>query len=105
MRDIERQIHRQREKQAPCREPNAGFNPRTPGSRPEPKADAQLLSPLDAPNPVGFNWRDLRMSRDLFFITAVRGVLLVVCEVRSGMLLNLSRCTEEQRIPLCKTSV
>ena len=27
------------EKQAPCREPNAGLDPRTPGSRPEPKAD------------------------------------------------------------------
>ena len=41
MRDIENgaQRHRQREKQAPCREPDVGFNPRTPGSCPEPKAD------------------------------------------------------------------
>ena len=45
MRDIERQRHRKREeKQAPCREPNAGLDPRTPGSGPEPKADAQPLS-------------------------------------------------------------
>ena len=46
MRDTEGegQRHRQREKQAPCREPDAGLEPRTPGSRPEPKADAQLLS-------------------------------------------------------------
>ena len=35
---------RQREKQAPCEEPNVGLDPRTPGSRPEPKADAQPLS-------------------------------------------------------------
>ena len=48
MRDTERERgrerHRQREKQAPCREPDVGLDPRTVGSRPEPKADAQLLS-------------------------------------------------------------
>ncbi len=46
MRDTqrERQRHRQREKQAPCREPDVGLDPRTPGSLPEPKADAQPLS-------------------------------------------------------------
>ena len=43
-RHRERQRHRQREKQAPCGEPNAGLDPKTPGSQPEPKADAQLLS-------------------------------------------------------------
>ena len=32
------------EKQAPCREPDAGLNPGTPGSRPEWKADVQPLS-------------------------------------------------------------
>ena len=40
----ERQRHRQREKQAPCREPDEGLDLRTPGSRPDPKADAQTLS-------------------------------------------------------------
>ena len=40
----ERLRHRQREKQAPCGEPDAGLDPRTPGSRPELKADAQPLS-------------------------------------------------------------
>ena len=35
---------RQRQKQAPWGEPSAGLNPRTPGSLPEPKADAQPLS-------------------------------------------------------------
>ena len=46
MRDTERKRgrDRQREKQAPCREPDVGLDPRTPGSRPELKADAQPLS-------------------------------------------------------------
>ena len=42
MRDTERK--RQREKQAPCREPDVGLDPGTPGLRPELKADAQPLS-------------------------------------------------------------
>ena len=42
MRDMQR--HRQREKEAPCREPDGGLHLRTPGPRPEPKADAQPLS-------------------------------------------------------------
>ena len=43
MRDIdrERQRHGQREKQAPCGEPNAGLDPGIAGSCPEPRADAQ----------------------------------------------------------------
>ena len=43
-RERERQRHRQKEKQVPCREPNVGLDPGTPGSRPGPKADAQPLS-------------------------------------------------------------
>ena len=43
-RHTERQRFKQRKKQAPCREPDAGLYPRTPGSHPEPKADAQPLS-------------------------------------------------------------
>ena len=34
----ERQKHRQREKQAPCREPDVGLNPGSPGSGPGLKA-------------------------------------------------------------------
>ena len=45
----ERQRHGQREKQAPCGEPHVGLDPRTPGSGPEPKADAQPLSHPGAP--------------------------------------------------------
>ena len=44
MRDTHRQRRRLREKQAPHRKPDVGLNPRTPGSYPKPKADAQLLS-------------------------------------------------------------
>ena len=40
----ERWRHRQREKQAPHREPDAGLDPQAPGSRPESKADAQPLA-------------------------------------------------------------
>ena len=43
-RERERQRHRQREKQAPCtREPDVGFDPGSPGSRPGPKAGAKPL--------------------------------------------------------------
>ena len=42
MRDMERAAEtQQREKQAHCGEPDAGLDPRTSGSGPEPKADAQ----------------------------------------------------------------
>ena len=52
MRDTERerQRHRQMEKQAPCTEPDVGLDPGTPGSRSEPKVDAQLLSHPGVPS-------------------------------------------------------
>ena len=34
-REREAETHRQREKQAPCREPDVGFDPGSPGSHPE----------------------------------------------------------------------
>ena len=43
------QRHMQREKQAPCRKPDVGLGPGTPGSRPELKVDAQPLSHLGVP--------------------------------------------------------
>ena len=52
MRDTENEAERQAEGEAGCplsREPDAGLDPRIPGSRPEPKADAQPLSPPGAP--------------------------------------------------------
>ena len=52
MRHTEREAEtRQRGKQASCGEPNVGLDPRTPGSRPEPKADVQPLSHPGAPKP------------------------------------------------------
>ena len=50
----ERQRHKQREKQAPCGESGAGLNPRTLGSRLEPKAEAQSLTHPGAPTLTGF---------------------------------------------------
>ena len=43
MRDIERQRHRQSEKQASHRELDMGFSPGASGSGPDPKAGAQPL--------------------------------------------------------------
>ena len=40
----ESQRHRQREKQAPCREPDMGLDPGSPGSHLGPKAGVKLLS-------------------------------------------------------------
>ena len=48
-RHRERGRHRQREKQGPYREAHVGLHPRTPGSGPETKADAQPLSHQGAP--------------------------------------------------------
>ena len=44
MIERERQRHRRREKQAPCRKPDVGLDPGTPGSCPGPKAGAKPLS-------------------------------------------------------------
>ena len=50
MRDTQREAEpRQREKQAPCREPYAEADPRTRGSQPEPKANAQPPSHPGSP--------------------------------------------------------
>ena len=51
-REWERQRHRQREKQAPCRKPDVGLNPGTPGSGPEPKAGVLPLSHPDIPHQI-----------------------------------------------------
>ena len=52
MRDRERQRHREREKQVPCREPDVGLDPGTPGSCSELKADVQPLSHLGVLTPA-----------------------------------------------------
>ena len=55
MRDTERDRDRQREKQAPCGEPDMGLDPRTLGSGPELKADAQPLSHPGIPSLLFLN--------------------------------------------------
>ena len=50
----EKQRNRQREKQAPCREPVVGLDPVTPGSRPGLKADTPLLSHPGVPKSYFF---------------------------------------------------
>ena len=47
-RERERQKHSQREKQAPCREPDVGLNPGSPGSGAE--GGAKQLSHPGCPN-------------------------------------------------------
>ena len=49
MRHTQRQRHRQREKKAPSGEHNVGLDPRTLGSQPQQKAEAQPLSHPGAP--------------------------------------------------------
>ena len=48
---MEKQRHRQREKQTRCREPDMGLDPLTLGSLPEPEANTQPLSHPSAPLP------------------------------------------------------
>ena len=52
MRDTqrERQRHRQREKQTPCREPDVGLDPRTPGSCPESTGRCSTAEPPTCPS-------------------------------------------------------
>ena len=51
MRDKHResQRYRQREKQVPCEEPDAGLDPRTPGSQPEAKGRCLTTEPPSCP--------------------------------------------------------
>ena len=55
MRQGERQRHRQKERQAPCGEPDVGLDPKTLGSLAEPKAEAQPLSHSRCPEICIFN--------------------------------------------------
>ena len=51
MSDTEQEAEtQQREKQAPCGEPDAGLDPRTPGSDPESEVGTQPLSHPVVPN-------------------------------------------------------
>ena len=54
--------YRQKENQAPCGEPNAELDPRTRGSRPELKADAQPLSHPGVPILFTFSEKQWKIS-------------------------------------------
>ena len=64
MRDTERKTHthREREKQGPRREPNAGLDPRTLEPRPGPKAGARLLSHPRIPHLISCLNLDLKLD-------------------------------------------
>ena len=64
-RERERQRHRRTEKQAPCREPDAGLDPRTPGSCPGPKAGAKSLSHPGIPVRSIFNHTKLLQTTNV----------------------------------------
>ena len=49
-RERERHGHRQRERQVPCREPNMGLDPGSPGSHPGLKAGAKPPSHPEIPS-------------------------------------------------------
>ena len=51
----QRQRYRQRERQAPCRKPDLGLDPGTPGSCPGPRADAPPWSHPGGPSPQQSN--------------------------------------------------
>ena len=50
----ERQRHRQRKKQAPCKEPDVGFDPRTLGSHPEREGRCSTAEPPRHPPEILF---------------------------------------------------
>ena len=83
MRDThrERQRHREREKQVPCREPNVGLDPRILGSLPKLKADTQLLNYLGIPDKDISMWFEPSCFRDLF--------TTVVCSCSVSNLVNI----------------
>ena len=68
-RERETQRNRQREKQTSCREPDVGLDPRTPGSRPGPKAGAKPLSHPGIPTTADFK----QVLCTLFRISAING--------------------------------
>ena len=56
----EKQRHREREKQAPCRKPDVGLDPRTPRSCPEPKAELKRWA-----TQVSHEKQNLKKSKNL----------------------------------------
>ena len=60
-----------------------GLDPRTPGSRPEPKADAQPLSHPGAPSLLLYkNLLRTKKTTDLLFFVVVVVFFLLICFVK-----------------------
>ena len=75
------QRHRQREKQAPCGEPYVGLDPRTLGSRPELKADAQPLSHPGVPEQTLDTEMICTSQETMQMIVASQ----VMCQIKSNL--------------------
>ena len=115
MRHRERQRHRQREKQSPCGESNAGLDARTPGSRSEPKADAQPLSHSGAPASfvkliLGFfhsgSARQAQLGSRLRILSQVASMLPIarkryfLAYIRSHPSQELPKCLQELKVSM-----
>ena len=87
MRDTEKE--RQREKQAPCWELDAGLDPRTPGSRPELKADAQPLSHPGAP--LGVNSCDAQPLSHPGAPLGVNSCVVLHLQQQTGILFSANK--------------
>ena len=80
---------RQREKHTPCKKPNVGLDPRTPGSQPEPKADAQHWATQASHNLLFSNshpmlslyYRDRKQS--FFMPLNLKKFLILLCDLMS----------------------
>ena len=70
------ETHRQREKQAPCGEPNVGLDPRTPGSRPGPKGRHSTTEPPGRPTPaVSFTYTENRQKGHQIVLKTTHGIV------------------------------
>ena len=73
-RERERQRHRQWEKQAPCRKPDVGLNPGTPGSRPGPKAGTKPWSHTGIPNYLVLSTYGTSTQKDLILVKPLKKI-------------------------------
>ena len=90
MTDAERERDRQREKQAPCREPDVGLDPGSPGSQPELKAGIKLLSHPEIPRfylctkvfPSVFFFLFLKSGFVIIILNSISVILLISILIR-----------------------
>ena len=99
------QRYRQREKQAPCREPDVGLDPGSPGSHPGLKVGTKPLShPRDSQNSDilkwSFNLSWTHMHTKILFIHICWNYGILVC-----FFLPLSGIFHHQLIWVCKTAL